>query len=109
MTNWKSLRNLHSPLVQMVLLTLRVTVVQCSLKMMIVSVTTRPCGQNVTQYISGVTVAWDSQSYNGIEGAGPFEACVEVTAGTLCRDIEVTISTADSASGPLATSKIYLH
>ena len=54
---------------------------------------------------SGVTVAWVPPFHTVREDALPFLACVQVTVGTLCRDIELTVSTADAVTTPQATSK----
>ena len=53
-----------------------------------------------------VTVAWDMGMYSVREDSGSLMACVVVTAGTLCRDIEVFVSTADSTTPPPATGII---
>ena len=61
--------------------------------------------QIMLKCFSGVTVAWVPPSHTVREDALSFMACVQVTVGTLCRDIELTVSTADAVTTPQATSK----
>ena len=53
-----------------------------------------------------VTVALDMAVYSVPENGGSLVACVVVTAGILCRDIEVLVSTADSTAAPQAIGMI---
>ena len=53
-----------------------------------------------------ITVAWDMAIFSVPENGGSLMACVVVTAGNLCRDIEVLVSTADSTATPQAIGMI---